>query len=618
MHESSGLGLRCGNGVILSSLIVGLLACGNAMAVERTVDPRHPQAKDAGTGSANAPYKTLGYAMSQLKPGDHLIIAAGTYRDALVFPAKPWTRITPATIEAGKIEAAVLAKGEETVIEGRGEVLIKGSDVVNDWRAIDDDKFVKAWDGEEMQQVFVDGKSLQQIGGTIFGGFPEKAGHPLAELHKSQKGIWPGRNAGNQDNMPTNSFYYDKATKNLYVRVPLTTLKGHTVEVSTRPVLLSGNGVMDVTVKHLRFAHSNTSTNLRSGLVMMSGLRITLEDLHIEQADSVGFHLLGDEITLRDSSANDCGQLGLKARGKRAKLINNVTNGNNTRGFNKWWEAGGAKFIGGGGLQESLVSGHTALHNAGDGIWFDWKNRNNTLENSFSAYNKGFGIHYEASDRGRIVNNVVVGNEQRGIYLPHSSHSIIAFNLVAGNGMQGIAIVDEGRRDPDKDFDFSARGNKVFGNVLAWNPGPLVLPTNIADNVSDGNIYIGDAAQTNLGQGWVGMFQEALQKWTSRTQQDANSLRMENAVDQPFAKSMAERDPTPALGWYNALRSKTKPIKVNAEWLKQVPQVDDRRPGPSLEKIPALESQAPKPEPAAAPQPEPAPAAPDQPEKPKD
>ena len=114
------------------------------------------------------------------------------------------------------------------------------------------------------------------------------------------------------------------------------------------------------------------------------------------------------------------------------------------------------------------------------------------------------------------------------------------------------------------------------------------------------------------------MFQEALQKWTSRTQQDANSLRMENAVDQPFAKSMAERDPTPALGWYNALRSKTKPIKVNAEWLKQVPQVDDRRPGPSLEKIPALKSQAPKPEPAAAPQPEPAPAAPDQPEKPKD
>ena len=597
-------------------LVCGLLACHGAVAAERLVDPKHSNAQDAGSGSANAPYKTLSYAMSQLKPGDHLTIVAGTYRDALVFPAKPWSRITPAAIEAGKIEATTLLQGKETVIEGRGDVLIKGSDVIDGWRAVNDDVFVKAWDGDEMQQVFVDGKPLKQIGGTIFGGFPDKAGHPLAELHKTQKGIWPGRLAGDQTNMPSNSFYYDRAGKNLYLRVPLTTLKGHTVEVSTRPVLLSGNGVMDIAVKHLRFAHSNTSTNLRSGLVMMSGLRITLEDLHIEQADSVGFHLMGDDITLRNSSANDCGQLGLKARGKRAKLISNVTNGNNTRGFNKWWEAGGAKFIGGGGLQDSLVSGHTALQNFGDGIWFDWKNRNNTLENSFSAYNKGFGIHYEASDRGRIVNNASIGNEQRGIYLPHSSYSIIAFNLVAGNRMQGIAIVDEGRRDPDKDFDFSARGNKVFGNVLAWNPGPLVLPTNIADNQSDGNLYIGDAAQTNLGQGWVGMFQEALQKWTSRTQQDANSLRLENAIDQPFAKSIAEHDPTPALGWYNALRSKTKPIKVNAEWLKQVPEVDDRRPGATLEKIPALKSQAPKPEPAA--QPEQNPPLPEQPEKQKD
>ena len=595
---------RCLNRISHGLLLVcGLLGCGLAAAADRLVDPRHPNAQDAGSGSAAAPYKTLSYAMSRLKPGDHLTIAAGTYRDALVFPAKPWTRIPAATIEAARIEAAQLMQGEETVIEGRGDVLIKGSDVVDGWKAINDDVYVKAWDGKEMQQVFVDGKPLKQIGGTIFGGFPDKAGHPLAELHKSQKGIWPGRLAGDQHNMPNNSFYYDRAGKQLYLRVPLTTLKGHTVEVSTRPVLLSGNGVMDITVRHLNFAHSNTSTNLRSGLVMMSGLRITLEDLHIEQADSVGFHLLGDDITLRDSSANDCGQLGLKARGKRAKLIGNTTNGNNTRGFNKWWEAGGAKFIGGGGLQDSLVSGHTALQNHGDGIWFDWKNRNNTLENSFSAYNKGFGIHYEASDRGRIVNNAVIGNEQRGIYLPHSSYSIVAFNLVAGNRMQGIAIIDEGRRDPDKQFDFSARGNKVFGNVLAWNPGPLVLPTNIADNVSDGNLYIGDAAQSNPGQGWVGMFQEALQKWTSRTQQDANSLRLENAIDEPFAKSIAERDLTPALGWYNALRSKTKPIKVNPEWLKLVPGIEDRRPGATLERIPALRSQAPQPEPVAEPQP---------------
>ena len=91
-------------------LVCCLLGCGIAAAAERLVDPRHPNAQDAGSGAAGAPYKTLGYAMSRLKPGDHLIIAAGTYRDALVFPTKPWTRIPSAAIEADKIDATITVR----------------------------------------------------------------------------------------------------------------------------------------------------------------------------------------------------------------------------------------------------------------------------------------------------------------------------------------------------------------------------------------------------------------------------------------------------------------------------------------------------------------------------
>lgn len=553
--------------LLAGALLAALLASADAYAAERMVAPKEPNAKDAGGG----PYKTLSYAMSQLQPGDHLVIAAGTYRDVIVFPKRTWS----------------VGEGVETVVEGRGEVIVKGSEVVDGWKAVNDGLFVKEWPAET-QQVFVDGKLLKQVGGTIFNGYPDKPDHALAGLHKTQKGIWPGRTSGNQDNMPNDSFYYDRDAKQLYIRVPMQTLKGHTVEVSTKGHLMLGSGVSNVTVKNINFMHNTASTTMRAGAVTMIGNHITLEDIHVSESDSTGIDLIGDDIVMRRSSANDCGQIGLKARGKRIQLINNVTNGNNTRGFNKWWEAGGAKFVGDGGLQDSLVSGHTALSNNGDGIWYDWKNRNNTLENGFFAYNKGMGIHYEASDRGRIVNNVSIGNDQRGIYLPHSSSTIIAFNLVAGNRMQGIAIINEGRSDPDKEFDFSARGNKVFGNVLAWNPGPLVLPTDIADNQSDGNVYIGDATQSNPGQGWVGMFQEALQKWTSRTQQDANSLRLENAIDPGFAKSIAERSPDPDLSWYRALRSKTKPVNVSEAWLKLVPNISDRRPGATLSKIPAL------------------------------
>jgi len=555
------------------------VAC--AMATERIVAPQEPNAQDAGNGTASAPYKTLSYAMSRLQPGDHLLIAAGTYRDALVFPQRPWMRIPAAAIEAANIDAANLPKTNETVIEGQGNVLIKGSDIVDGWRALGDGRYTRPWP-EETQQVFVDGAALVQVGGTIFGGFPEKPDHPLLALHKTQKGIWPGRLAGNQSSMPDNSFYYDQASRTLYLKLSLPSLEAHTVEVSTRPILLSGNGVTDITVKNLEFQHANTSTLTRAGLILMTGLRLTLEHLRVSQGDSTCISLMGDDITLRNSSANNCGQLGIKARGKRMQLIENETSGNNTRGFNKWWEAGGAKFIGNGGLQDSLVSGHKALGNNGDGIWFDWKNRNNTVENSLSAYNQGFGIQYEASDRACIINNVVVGNAQRGIYLPHTSSSVVAFNLVAGNGLQGIAIVDEGRRDPDGAFDLSARGNKVFSNVIAWNAGPLVLPTNLADNASDGNVLVGDETQTRPGLGWVHMFQDKLETWTSHTGQDTHSIRIDATMDAPFRISLDAHQNNPDLTWYLALRGKMKPLAVNPQWLKLTPDIKDLRPGPTL------------------------------------
>jgi parallel beta-helix repeat protein len=514
-------------------LILFSLLSAPLMAADRMVAIDDPHAQDTGTGSATAPYKTLSYAMSQLRPGDHLTIAAGIYRDALVLPTNTWTRIDAKLINSGEINRLDLVKANQTVIEGKGEVLIKGSNLVTDWRDLGNGRFVKPWP-VETQQVFIDDKPLLQIGGTIFDGFPNQQNHPLATLHKSQKGIWPGRREGDQHTMQDNSFYYHHATKALYLQTKLATLNGRTVEVSVRPILLSGQGVTDVTIKNLKFQHANTSTKLRSGMISMSGIRLTLDNLHVNQADSVGFALIGTDITLRNSSANQCGQLGILARGERMQLIHNETNDNNTRGFNKWWEAGGAKFVGNGGLQNSLLSEHTALRNMGDGIWFDWKNRNNIIKNSLSAYNAGFGIHYEASDQGHIVNNVVVANQQRGIYLSHSSKSLVAFNLVASNQMQGIAIIEENRRDPKGEFDFSAHSNNVFGNVIAWNAGSVVLPTNIADNHSDNNVFIGDENHTRSGLGWINMFMATLEEWSNRTQQDKHSMRIDIPISIDF------------------------------------------------------------------------------------
>jgi len=560
-----------------------LIACSistSALAIDRMVDMGHPNAQDIGIGSRNAPYKTLAYAMSQLRPGDHLTIASGTYREALIFPINNWSRIDAKLIASGNMHLLELAKDKETLIEGKGEVLIKGSDLVTDWQELGNGRFSKTWP-EETQQVFIDGIPLQQIGGTIFDGFPVNPTHVLASLHQSQNGIWPGRQTGDENSMPKHSFYYDRATRILYLQTNLAMLEGHTVEVSVRPILLSGNGVNDIQIKHLNFQHANTSTRLRSGLVSMTGIRLTLVDIHVKQADSIGIVLIGNDLTLRNSSANQCGQLGIMGRGERMQLINNETNDNNTRGFNKWWEAGGAKFVGNGGLQDSLVSEHQALRNKGDGIWFDWKNRKNTIQNSLSAFNAGFGIHYEASDQGRIIHNVVVANDQRGIYLSQSSDSLVAFNLVAANKMQGIAVIDEGRRDPKSVFDFSANGNHILANVIAWNTGAIVLPSNQAHNISDHNVLIGDDSQTRAGQGWLNMFMASLQDWSKRTQQDLHTHHIRLSENKQFRESIsAQRNLN--LDWYRDLRKNFKPIIFSPALQNITTDISDKRAGPAL------------------------------------
>lgn len=556
------------------------LISSHLIAAERVVALNHPNAQDQGAGTAAAPYKSLSYAMSQLRPGDSLIIEAGTYRDALIFPDKVFRRIDANAIAAGKLRDAAPSTPAPTRIEGKGKVLIKGSDVVTDWRDLGNGRFVKVWP-EETQQVYIDGMPLVQIGGTIFGGFPTQPNHPLAALHTSQKGIWPGRIEGNQHMMPDNSFFYDAPARALYLQTTLASLQEHEVEVSVRPALLRAQGATDITVSNLNFAHGNTSTRLRDGLVSMSGLRHTLDNIHVRHGDSIGIALIGNDLTLRNSSANHCGQLGIMARGERMQLINNETSDNNTRGFNKWWEAGGAKFVGNGGLQQSLVSQHSALRNMGDGIWFDWKNRNNTLQHSIAAYNAGFGIHYEASDQGRILQNVSVANRQRGIYLSHASQTLVAYNLVAANQMQGIAVIDENRRDPKAEFDFSAKANKVLANVVAWNAGAIVLPTQQADNLSDYNVLIGDDAQTRVGAGWMHMFMAPLAEWTRRTRQDQHSTRMALTMDTAFQRSINERV-MPDLAFLHNLRRNLPPAQMHDSLRKLLPEVTDYRPGPSV------------------------------------
>lgn len=510
-------------------LVSGIGLITHAVAANLYVNPSHGKANDEGTGKSNAPYKTLTQAVKKLTPGDTLIIANGVYRESI--DLRTASEFQKNTTQDKSVSITHIKT------TGKGEVLIKGSDVVTGWKKLEDNLFVKHKWSANSQQVFIDGEALKQIGGSILNGFPEKPNHPMKKLHQTNGGIWPGRNAGELKEMTDKSFFYDAKSQSLYVRYTADSLAGKNIEVSVRPYLLIGQNIDGLEVKNIHFTHANTTSVSQSGAISLNGNNMLLEGIEITQVDGNGFDITGNNNVVKNNVANYCGQVGMKVRGKNAHVLDNETSYNNTRGFNKWWEAGGAKFVGDGGLQDSEVAGHRAYFNQGDGIWFDWKNSGNKVHDNISAYNTGMGIQYEASDSAKIYNNYVFGNKQRGIYLPNSSNSVVAHNLVINNGMEGIVVIDETKNNPA----LKTEGNKVIGNIVAWNAKTaLVLPSEAMNNVSDANLFISNQPPS-FSMGWGSKerpIRKGLNSWTETSGQDKQSRHKDMAMPSQLAADL--------------------------------------------------------------------------------
>ncbi|MGH9961288.1 MAG: right-handed parallel beta-helix repeat-containing protein, partial [Pyrinomonadaceae bacterium] len=403
----------------------------------RYVNPAHPQSVNSGAGAATAPYKTISYAMNQLVSGDRLVIAAGTYREAL----------NP------KYGASNL------VIEGSPGTMIKGSDIVTGWQSAGGGVFVRGNWTVNTQQVFVNGAPYQQIGGTLSSQFPS--------------GVWPGRVAGSRSSMTPNSFYYDGGARNLYVKPADGSLSGKTVEVSMRERLATGSELNNIQFSDLTFMHSNTSATRQGAAVAFYGNRLKLNRVTILQADTYCLAVRGDYVEVTNSVANYCGIMGMAVTGRFNKLINNETNYNNTRGFSQDWGAGGIKCIGpggtsAGGLQDSVIRGHKALYNNGDGIWLDTSpGGGNQILESIAAYNR-YGIHFEISSGVQIYNNLVFGNKSRGIYVAGSKDALVAHNLSVKNGIENISVSNSRNSTGSRQPQYLPYNNKVIGNITAW------------------------------------------------------------------------------------------------------------------------------------------------------
>jgi len=341
----------------------------------------HVSAKPLAGIDPDSQTRTILDAVARVEPGDCLLVHGGIYREQVVLD------------RSGRPDQPIALRAAE------GEyVVLTGADHLTDWTAIPGDERVYStswphrfvtWNKSNThpdddyhrligrgEQVFVNGYALRQV------------------LTKEQ--------------ISRGTFFVDLDARTLYIQPANNQEIGNgkaMIEASSRDRILTVKG-NHVTVEGIRFRYA--ANRAQQGAVEFSGDHITVKDCLFEHTNSSGAEFSGEDTVVRNCTFQHNGQLGFGAnRAHRILLTGCTIRNNNTKGFDRGWEAGGDKIC----LTRGAILEHsTFIENRGNGIWFDIGNEDCQVRNCLIAHNEDAGIFYEISYGLHAHDNVIVGN----------------------------------------------------------------------------------------------------------------------------------------------------------------------------------------------------------------
>lgn len=445
---------------------------------------------DANAGTQQQPLKSLHKALDQAQAGDVVRIGAGEYRPPSITLKRSGTADKPLTIEA--------QPGEQ--------VVIKGSEIVSGWKQHAPGVWkVENWKTNS-QQLFVDGRPLQQIG-VQTRWHTEKLWANHVCLPPVGKGL---------DDLKDDSFFYDQANQTLYCRLAAgADPNTHVMEASVQPFLLASGGQSHVVLRNLSFMHCNmTAGQLRNGMVQVGGTGWLVENCTFAYSDFAGLGLSGDNHVIRKCQFLKNGSLGIDSNGSDEahgyrwyndrKPMNTIIEDsefieNNYRQFFDQWHAGAMKLVP--AVRGITIRGNRIIDNKGAGIWFDGCLGSIRVENNL-ILNNMTGIFYEISgpaegdEFGAIIrNNRVINGSRQGIYISASRGATVENNTCYNNRWD---IVVHGM--PRKEFGGQKLANNTIrNNIVSTGTIGVVLfaGEDSANNSLDGNFYAVLPGQTN-------------------------------------------------------------------------------------------------------------------------
>lgn len=411
-------------------------------------------------------FRRIGEAARAAGPGDIVTIHSGTYRESVVIE-KSGTATRPIRFRPA-LAANVTVTGADRLTDWKKEGASQEGGAGENIYSADWPHAFITWNPEththpgddyhrvigRAEQVFADGYPLQQVlsraamsRGTFF-----------VDLDNKRLSVWTA----------TNAEFGPEPRWN-----PL-------IEASARPVLWESKGDY-VQVRGIRFRYA--ANRAQEPAAQFKGRGNIVEDCIFERVNSIGAGFFAPDILVRRCTFQDNGQMGWSAnRAHNLLFSENLTRNNNTKNFNRGWEAGANKLVFCRGV---ILEKSRFVDNRGTGIWFDIGNEKNTVRNCLIADNEDAGIFYEISYGLHAHDNVIIGNGLAsgagawgaacGISLSSSPNCLIERNLIIGN-KEGFNFREQGRTTPlidakegDKEVRIWNHDQIIRNNVLAYN-----------------------------------------------------------------------------------------------------------------------------------------------------
>lgn len=511
------------------------------------VNGQAANADDAGPGTEQRPFRTVGRAAQLLKPGERVVIAEGVYREF----------VRPARGGAGpeQMISYEAAPGAKVVI--KGSTVVKGWTPSTGWRiGVDPDthKPVQAWElpltpsmfptgynpfevdnvignrywiayaKDNMANyfrrrglVFVDGLPLEPVEGPTDLAAPSKGSlNFFSEVHWSPlfKEFQPY--AG--------KVWIETNGMTLHIRLANDDDPAkHTIEITTQEQVFSPLERYQsyIRVKGITFQHAGNGFPVpQRGMVSTNrGNHFIFEDNTFEWANSVGLDIGNEDWAaamppqpvgfdvVRGNTFRYCGIEGLGGTGgPRDTLVE--------RNLFEWigWqdaammsESGGTKMH----TARNLLFRNNVLRHIrhGNGLWLDIGNANVRITGNLFADIPGnvnpHAVHIEGSEELNQIDNNIFSHLTGGVLIRDTNNVIIAYNLFLDCDEVALDTIS-GINGPRPIFGHTndVHNLMVYGNIFGHQGRSAIEFTN-ARSTTDGNLFPQAAGPFGFGQPYL-------------------------------------------------------------------------------------------------------------------